>query len=186
MGNNNGGGNMRKVVNIILILLPLIAVSSVASAADIDWVGWNPSMYGTELVWSYHNYYGPNNIHVYNFSTNTFTAIDNSNDSDCPAIYGNKIIWKVNGINSSKIVIYDIPSKARSYITSNVSSAPSIYRNIIVWETDGLIYMYDIATRMQSFIGKGSNPQVYNGKVVYEANSKIFVYERGSQIRILT
>ena len=138
-----------------LVLVFLILISSVASAAQVTRIGSgsDPAIYGSKVVWT-----NGGVIHVYDLTAKTDTTVSSSAAS-YPAIYGNKLVWHDESSGVPKLTVYDIPSGARSYITKDIdsSSIPAIYGNRIVWSADSNatninynVYMRDISTSTQS------------------------------------
>jgi beta propeller repeat protein len=159
-----------------LIFVFLILISSVASAAQVAAQvtrignGSDPAIYGNRVVWT-----NGGVIHLYDLTSKTDTTVSSSAASH-PAIYGNKIVWYDESSGVPRFTVYDIPSRARSYITQDVdsSSVPAIYGNRIVWSANYNesnynynVYMRDISTSTQTKIAEGNAPDIYETRITY-------------------
>ena len=131
--------NKRKLYSIALasatlVLVFLILISSVASAAQVTRIGSgsDPAIYGSKVVWT-----NGGVIHVYDLTAKTDTTVSSSAAS-YPAIYGNKLVWHDESSGVSRLTVYDIPSGTRSYIAKDIdsNSIPAIYGNRIVWSAN--------------------------------------------------
>ena len=162
-----------------LVLVFLILISSVASAAQVTRIGSgsDPAIYGSKVVWT-----NGGVIHVYDLTAKTDTTVSSSAAS-YPAIYGNKLVWHDESSGVPKLTVYDIPSGARSYITKDIdsNSIPAIYGNRIVWSANSNIYMRDISTSTQAWIASGGEPDIHDTKIVYSYDDgdmpRIYVYD---------
>ena len=100
------------------------------------------------------------------------------NQSEYPAIYGDRIVWQDNRNGNLDIYMYDLSTSTEMQITTNESnqSGPAIYGNRIVWTDDrnGIseIYMYDISTSQETKISTSgseySAPEIYNDRIVWQ------------------
>jgi len=170
----------RKFLSISLALTLLILASTVASACNIQKIGSGsePAIDGNKMAWT-----DGGVIHVYDLATKNDTKIGSSAASH-PAISGNKLVWFDKSTGVPKFTVYDIKTKARSYITKNIDtdSVPAIYGSRIVWSAIGNVYVRDISKSTQTKIAAGSNPDVYGNKISYDSDSagdtpQIYVYD---------
>jgi beta propeller repeat protein len=170
----------RKFLSISLALTLLILASTVASACNIQKIGSGsePAIDGNKIAWT-----DGGVIHVYDLATKNDTKIGSSAASH-PAISGNKLVWFDKSTGVPKFTVYDIKTKARSYITKNIDtdSVPAIYGSRIVWSAIGNVYVRDISKSTQTKIAAGSNPDVYGNKISYDSDSagdtpQIYVYD---------
>jgi beta propeller repeat protein len=170
----------RKFLSISLALILLILVSTVASACNIQKIGSGsePAIDGNKIAWT-----DGGVIHIYDLTTKNDTKIGSSAASH-PAISGNKLVWLNKSTGVPKFTIYDIKTKARSYITKNINtdSVPAIYGSRIVWSATGNIYLRDISKSTQTKIAAGSNPDIYGNMISYDSystgdTSQIYVYD---------
>ncbi len=170
----------RKFLSISLALTLLILASTVASACNILKIGSGsePSIDGNKIAWK-----DGGVIHVYDLTTKNDTKISSSVASH-PAISGNKLVWLDKSTGVPKLTVYDIKTKAKSYITKNIDadSIPVIYGSKIVWSAIGNVYVRDISTSKQTKIAAGSNPDIYGNKISYDSDSagdtpQIYVYD---------
>jgi len=122
-------------------------------------------------------------IHFYDLTTKKDTII-NSSTASHPAISGNKLVWHDESSGVPRLTVYDIETRARSYITKDVdnSSIPAIYGSRIVWSADSYVYIRDISTSTQTKIAAGSNPDIYANRVSYDSYSaddtpQIYLYD---------
>lgn len=73
--------------------------------------------------------------------------ITDGSDQECPAIYGDKIVWQDIRNGNWDIYMYDLSTSTKTQITTDGSwqISPAIYGNNIVWIDDrngnGDIYM---------------------------------------------
>jgi beta propeller repeat protein len=158
------------LASVSLVFVFLVLFSTATSAAQVTKIGtgYDPAIYGNRVVWT-----DGVVIHLYDLTDKTDTTISSSGASS-PKIYENKVVWLDESSGTPRIVVYDIPTATKSYITQNVDqySKPAIYCNKIVWSANDSVYLMDISTSTQTRIGSGSNPDIYNTKVVYYSNSE--------------
>ncbi|HEY3362164.1 MAG TPA: hypothetical protein VGK06_10190 [Methanosarcina sp.] len=158
------------LASVFLVFVFLILISAAASAVQATKIGtgYDPAIYGNKVVWT-----NGVVIHLYDLTNRTDTTVSSSGASS-PDIYGNKLVWRDESSGIPRLVVYDIPTAAKSYITRNVDqySKPAIYGNRIVWSTNDSVYLMDISTSKQTKIGNGSNPDIYDTKVVYYSYSE--------------
>lgn len=83
-----------------------------------------------------------------------------------------------------ELTVYDLETKARSYITKDVNteSIPAICGNRIVWSADSCVYMRDISISKQTKIANGNNPDIYDSRISYDSYSaddtpQIYIYD---------
>lgn len=161
---------LRSIVSAFLVFVFLILISASASSAQVTKIGtgYDPAIYGDNVVWT-----NGVVIHLYNLTDRTDTTLSSSGASN-PDIYGNKLVWHDESSGVPRLVVYDIPTAKKSYITQNVDqySKPAIYGDRIVWSANDSIYLRDISTSTQEIIGNGSNPDIYDTKVVYYSYSE--------------
>lgn len=158
------------LASVFLISVFLISISAAASAVQVTKIGtgYDPAIYGNKVVWT-----NGVVIHLYDLTNKTDTTVSSSGASS-PDIYDNKLVWRDESSGIPRLVVYDIPTATKSYITQNVDqySKPAIYSNRIVWSTNDSVYLMDISTSKQTKIGNGSNPDIYDTKVVYYSYSE--------------
>jgi beta propeller repeat protein len=158
------------LASAFLIFVFLSLTSAATSAAQVTTIGtgYDPAVYGNNVVWT-----NGVVIHLYDLNTRTDTKVSSSGASS-PDIYENKIVWRDESSGTPRLVVYDIPTATKSYITQNVDqySKPAIYCNNIVWSANDSVYLMDISTSTQTKIGDGSNPDIYDTKVVYYSYSE--------------
>jgi beta propeller repeat protein len=158
------------LASVFLVFVFLILISAAASAAQVTKIGtgYDPAVYGNKVVWT-----NGVVIHLYNLTARTDATVSSSGASS-PDIYENTLVWRDESSGTPRLVVYDIPTAAKSYITQNVDqySKPAIYCNRIVWSANDSVYMMDISTSEQTKIGNGSNPGIYDTKVVYYSYSE--------------
>jgi beta propeller repeat protein len=174
----------RKFLSISLALIFLILASTVASAMQYTKIGSGsePAVDGSKVVWTKGGI-----IHVYDLTAKKDTMISSSAASH-PAISGNKLVWLDKSKGVPKLTVYDIKTKARSYITKNIDaeSIPAIYGSKIVWSATGNVYVRDISSSTQTKIAAGNNPDIYGNKISYDSDSagdtpQIYVYDTATK-----
>jgi beta propeller repeat protein len=172
---------------LVFVLLILIAVAASTAQVTKIGTGYDPAVYGNEVVWT-----NGVVIHLYDLTNGTDTTFSSAGASS-PDIYDNKLVWRDESGGTPRLAVYDIPTATKSYITQNVDqfSKPAIYGNRIVWSADDNVYLWDISTSTQTKIGNGSNPDIYDTKVVYysysedpEADITIRMYDIDMQEKI--
>ncbi|MGB9940204.1 hypothetical protein [Methanosarcina sp.] len=158
------------LASAFLVFVFLISISAAASAAQVTKIGtgYDPAVYGNEVVWT-----NGVVIHLYNLTDKTDTTVSSSGASS-PDIYDNKLVWHDESSGAPRLVVYDIPTATKSYITQDVDqySKPAIYGDRIVWSANDSVYLMNISTSTQTMIGNGSNPDIYDTKVVYYSYSE--------------
>lgn len=158
------------LASVFLCFVFLILISAAASAVQITKIGtgYDPAIHGDKVVWT-----NGVVIHLYNLTDKTDITVSSSGASS-PAIYDNKVVWHDDSSGIPRLVVYDIPTAAKSYITRNVDqySKPAIYGSRIVWSANDSVYLRDISKSKQTKIGDGSNPDIYGTKVVYYSYSE--------------
>jgi beta propeller repeat protein len=148
----------------------------------------SPAIYEDKVVWQ-----GGGDIHLYNLTTKTKTAITNDSYAQKnPAIYGNKIVWMDNR-NTYKdtkgktrhhwdIYMYDLsevdPQEKEMRITtdSGDQTEPAIYEDNIIWQDKRKgnwdIYMHDLKQKKEVPICTDPkdqiNPAVGQNKIVWQ------------------
>jgi len=120
---------------------------------------------------------------IYDLTTKNETIVSSFAASH-PAISGNILVWYDKSSGVPELTVYNIETKARSYITKNVyrDSIPAIYGSRIVWSAGSYVYMRDISTSTQTQIASGEDPDIYDTKIVYSADTpgntpQIYVYD---------
>lgn len=158
------------LASAFLVFVFLILISVAASAAQVTKIGtgYDPAVYGNEVVWT-----NGVVIHLYDLTNRTDTTFSSSGASSLD-IYDNKIVWHDESSGTPRLAVYDIPTATKSYIIQDVDqySKPAIYGNRIVWSANESVYLRDISTSTQTKIGNGSNPEIYDTKVVYYSYSE--------------
>lgn len=158
------------LASTFLVLVFLILISVAASAAQVTKIGtgYEPAVYGNNVVWT-----NGVVIHLYDLTNKTDTTFSSS-DASSPDIYDNTLVWHDESSGMPRLAVYDISTATKSYITQNVDqySKPAIYGNRIVWSANDSVYLRDISTSTQTKIGNGSNPDIYGTKVVYYSYSE--------------
>lgn len=169
-----------RLLSISSVLIFLVLVSTVASATQYTKIGSGsePAVDASKVVWT-----NCGVIHVYDLTTKKDTTVRSSAASH-PAISGNKLVWHDESTGVPRFTVYDIKTRARSYITKDVDngSIPAIYGNRIVWSANSNVYMRDISKSTQTKIAAGSNPDIYGNKVSYDSDSagdtpQIYIYD---------
>ena len=169
-----------RLLPVCSVLIFLILASTVGSAVRYTKIGSgsDPVVDANKVVWT-----NCGVIHVYDLSTKKGTTISSFAASH-PAISGNKLVWHDESTVTPKLTVYDLKTKARSYITKDVDSRsiPAIYGNKIVWSANSNVYIRDISTRTQTKIAAGTNPDIYGNMVSYDSDSagdkpQIYVYD---------
>ena len=104
-----------KAILAVLTLICLIGLISVASAAQVTKIGdgRDPAIYSSKVAWA--DLSGV--IHLYDLSTKKDIKLSSSAASH-PDIYGNKMVWFDTGTGVPRIIIYDIPSKSKTFVTT--------------------------------------------------------------------
>lgn len=146
-----------------------------------------PAIYGNRIVWmdkrnggSVNNQWGGEDVYMYDFSNKKETRITKSTMSIDPdysfslAIYGNKILWGVDGA----FCIYDIPTHKENWVSTSTASFYHAFNgNIVAWIYEmnaaegGNLYMYNLSTNTETPIvtsNSAGSPDVYGNKIVYE------------------
>ncbi len=163
-----------KAILAVLTLICLIGLISVASAAQVTKIGdgRDPAIYSSKVAWA--DLSGV--IHLYDLSTKKDIKLSSSVASH-PDIYENKMVWFDKGSGVSRITIYDIPSKSKTFVTQDVDdlSVPHIYGNYLVWSANYGVYLRYMSPSKdvkswQTRIGNGYDPDIYDTKVVYCAD----------------
>lgn len=158
-----------ELFSVSLILIFLILISTMASAEQYAKIGngAEPAIDDDKVAWTNNGV-----IHVYDLTTKKDTIV-NSSTASHPAISGNKLVWHDESSGVPRLTVYDIETRARSYITKDVdnSSIPAIYGSRIVWSADSYVYIRDISTSTQTKIAAGSNPDIYANRVSYDSYS---------------
>lgn len=158
------------LASLFLVFVFLILISAAASAAQVTKIGtgYDPAVYGNEVVWT-----NGVVIHLYNLTDGTDIKVSSSGASS-PDIYDNKLVWHDESSGAPRLAVYDIPTATKSYITQDVDqySKPAIYGDRIVWSANDSVYLMNMSTFTQTKIGNGSNPDIYDTKVVYYSYSE--------------
>ncbi len=110
-----------------------------ANSGDANW---DPKIYGDKIVCDVETPLGNYVAKRYDISTSEGKYIGEVDQSNNPAIYGNKIVWvdsySIPRIDfNSDIYMYDLSTSKEIHITTNKSSEkgnPAIYDNKIVWQ----------------------------------------------------
>lgn len=169
-----------KILSISLIFISFVVLATVASATQMTKIGSGsePAIYDSKVVWT-----NGGVLHVYDLTTKKDTKISSSASSH-PAIFGNKLVWHDKSAGMSRLTVYDIKTRAKSYIIQDIAanSIPAIYGNRIVWSANGNVYMRDISTHLQTKIAVGDNSDIYGNKVSYDSypadnTPQIYVYD---------
>lgn len=169
-----------RLFSVSLVFILLILVSTVASAGQYVKIGngSEPAIDADKVAWV-----DGDIIRVYNLTTKEETAVRSSAASH-PAISGDKLVWHDESTGEQGLIVYDISTGARSYITKDVdsSSTPAIYGNRIVWSANSSVYMRDMSTSTQTKIATGDNPDIYGNRVTYESYSaddtpQVYLYD---------
>lgn len=171
----------KRLFLVSLVLIFLILVSIVVSAQQYTKIGngSEPAVDVGKVAWTSNG----TTIHLYDLTTKNETTIFSSAASH-PAISGNILVWHEDSNGVPKLTVYDINTKARSYIVHDVdqSSRPAIYGSRIVWSANSNVYMRDISTSTQTQIASGEAPDIYDTKIVYSSDiagdtPQIYVYD---------
>jgi beta propeller repeat protein len=169
-----------KLFSISLVLTFFILISTMASAGQDIKIGngSEPAIDVGKVVWIDNG-----TIHVYDLTTKNETIISSSAASH-PAISGNELVWRDESSGAPRLTVYDIKTRARSYITKDVdnSSIPAIYDSRIVWSANSSVYIRDISISTQIKIAAGNNPDIYDNRISYDSDSagdtpQIYVYD---------
>jgi beta propeller repeat protein len=169
-----------KLFSISLVLIFFILISTMASAGQDIKIGngSEPAIDVGKVVWIDNG-----TIHVYDLTTKNETIISSSAASH-PAISGNELVWRDESSGAPRLTVYDIKTRARSYITKDVdnSSIPAIYDSRIVWSANSSVYIRDISISTQIKIAAGNNPDIYDNRISYDSDSagdtpQIYVYD---------
>ena len=111
-----------------------------------------PDVYSNRVVWSDNRHFtnNGNEIRMLDLSTKKETVMA-VGDTQCPAIYGNLVLW-MEVHPDWHVNVYDLSTKKLTELMGgNIVSTFDVYGNKIVWgEHDDYggsdIYMYDLST----------------------------------------
>jgi hypothetical protein len=113
------------------------------------------------------------NIRLFDLSTQNTTNLTADDDiQECPAIYGNKVIWK----NSQTLHIYDMATRQETTHsldpghTFSSRFCPKIYDNVVAWvgidNSSFGAYTYDLISQQETKIMSDVNELDIHGEII--------------------